>query len=148
MRISRSAAKMKPVNAYSLLNHVLTASQIGELENNFGVKRIMYPEPELGAAWGDIPTEKTLTADHLLPFSRWLTAAAKGDVVILQGEAGATFALVDLCLSRGLVPLHSVTRRIARESREGEKVLRSHVFEHVCFRRYRYYAGISPDIQQ
>jgi hypothetical protein len=139
---------MQPVNAYCLLNHVLTANQIGELENNFGVERIIYPEPELSAAWGNIPTEKTLTTGHLLPFSRWLSAATNGDVVVLQGEAGATFALVDFCLSRGLVPLHSVTRRIAQESREGEKVLRSHVFEHVCFRRYRYYAGLSPDTQQ
>jgi hypothetical protein len=139
---------MKSVNAYCLLNHVLTANQIGELKNDFGVERIMYPEPELSAAWSNIPTEKTLTADHLLPFSRWLSAANKGDVVILQGEAGAAFALVDFCLSRGLVPLHSVTRRIARESREGEKVLRSQVFEHVCFRRYRYYADLSPEAQQ
>ncbi|MDR1636747.1 MAG: hypothetical protein LBR93_05360 [Treponema sp.] len=132
---------MRHINAYCLLNHPLTANQIAELESRFGVERVVYPGPELGAAWGKVPAEKTLPAAYLLPFVRWLSALKKGDVVILQGEAGATFALVDFVLARGFTALHSVTRRVARESREGEKVFRSHVFEHVCFRRY---AGLAP----
>jgi hypothetical protein len=127
---------MEPINAYCLLNHTLTANQEAELKNNFGVEHIVCPQAELSAAWSAVPAEKTLGADYLLPFVRWLSTAKKGDVIVLQGEAGSTFALVDFALSRGLVPLHSVTRRAAGESREGEKVLRFHIFEHVCFRRY------------
>jgi hypothetical protein len=127
---------MQSINVYCLLNHTLTAGQTAELKNDFGARRIVYPEAELSAAWSAVPTEKTLPAEYLLPFIRWLSTAKKGDALVLQGEAGAAFALVDFALNRGLVPLHSVTRRVACESREGERVLRSHVFEHVCFRRY------------
>jgi hypothetical protein len=134
---------MKAVTTHCLLNHPLTQNQITELETVFNSGRIVYPPAGVSSAWGGIPAEKSLSAEHLRPFTQWLSAAHEGDCVVLQGEAGATFALVDFALSRGLVPLHSVTQRVARENRDGEKVFRSYVFEHICFRRYRYFDELS-----
>jgi hypothetical protein len=129
------------MTAYCLLNHALTEKQTTELKDRFGSSRIMYPEAELSAAWSNVPTGETLSAEYLSPFVRWISGADKGDILVIQGEAGAVFALVDFALDRGLVPLHSVTQRIARENRDGEKVIRTHVFEHLCFRPYRYFSG-------
>ena len=66
----------------------------------------------------------------------WLAAAQAGDVLIVQGEFGATFMIVEYALKKGLVPVHAVTKRVAQESRAGEIVRRQYIFEHVCFRKY------------
>jgi hypothetical protein len=125
--------------ALCLLNHALTERQKAELSADFACGRIIYPPEELAAAWSGVSTEKELTRAFLKPFADWLSGAAPGDVAVLQGEAGLSFALVDFALRKGLVPVHAVTRRIALESREGEKVLRQYEFEHVCFRQYKYF---------
>ncbi len=57
----------------------------------------------------------------------------------MQGEFGSTFMLVDFALKNNLVPLYATTRRVAEEKREGESVFREYIFEHVCFKKYRYF---------
>ena len=70
----------------------------------------------------------------------WLSSANQNDVLIVQGEFGSTFMIVDYALRKNLIPVHAVTKRVAQETREGEVVKRQYVFEHVCFRKYRYFA--------
>ncbi|MDR1491139.1 MAG: hypothetical protein LBT05_00210 [Planctomycetaceae bacterium] len=125
--------------AYCLLNHALTANQLTELREKFFAAEIIYPPKELALLWSEIPTVSELTVGHVAPFVEWLSGAESGTVVVLQGEAGATFMLIDYCLQRRFVPVHAVTKRIARETRNGETIHRDYIFEHVCFRRYFYY---------
>jgi hypothetical protein len=125
--------------AYCLLNHALTSNQLTELRERFGVTEIVYPPKEIALRWSEIPTVTKLTAEQIAPFVEWLSGAESGTIVILQGETGATFALVDYCLQKEYVPLHAVTKRVAQETRDGEIVHRGYVFEHVCFRRYLYF---------
>jgi hypothetical protein len=125
--------------AFCLLNHALTERQKAELAADFACEELIYPPEEVSRAWGNIPTEKELTYARLKPFADWLAGGAAGDVAVLQGEAGSSFALVDFALQKGLIPVYAVTQRIARESREGEKVRRRYEFEHICFRGYRYF---------
>jgi hypothetical protein len=47
--------------------------------------------------------------------------------------------IVDYALKNKLIPVHAVTKRVAKESREGEIVHREYIFEHVCFRKYKYF---------
>ena len=65
--------------------------------------------------------------------------ASPKDIFVIQGEFGSTFTLVDFALKKGLVPLYATTRRIAKETRNGETVHREYVFEHVCFKKYDYF---------
>jgi hypothetical protein len=122
---------------FCLLNHELTIKQISELEERFHITEIHYPDKFLKELWSNIPTMQDLDVQMLVPFITWLESGKSGDMVVLQGEFGSTFFLVDYCLGRGLVPIHSVTQRIAKESRNGEIVKRSYVFEHICFRKYK-----------
>ena len=126
-------------DVFCLLNHKLTLRQETELKNSFCAGQIKYPPPEITELWSKIPTERELTKAHLEPFTTWLREAAVGDIVALQGEFSATFALADFSLRRGLIPVCAVTERVAQEEREGEIVHRKYIFEHICFRRYRYY---------
>jgi len=124
---------------FCLLNHKLTSRQEEELQNSFGANCIKYSSPEVIELWSKISTGRNLLRDHLKPFTDCLREARAGDIVVLQGEFSATFAMVDYSLLKGLIPVCAVTKRIAQEKREGERVYRTYIFEHVCFRRYRYY---------
>jgi hypothetical protein len=125
--------------AFCLLNHALTERQKAELAADFACNHIVYPPEDLSARWSGVSTEKELTPAQLRPFADWFAGAGAGDAAVIQGEAGSSFALVDFALQRGLIPLHAVTRRKTTEIREGEKILKKQEFEHVCFRRYRYF---------
>ena len=127
------------VKAFCLLNHELTQNQILELKNRFNVESIIYPSEELSKSWSQIPAEKELDKTIIGNVTNWLTAANKGDLLIVQGEFGATFMIVDYALKNELIPLHAVTKRVAVEHRDGEVVSKQYVFEHVCFRKYEYY---------
>jgi len=131
---------------YCLLNHKLTPKQEAELQNSSGGGRINYPPLEITELWSQIPTVRELTQDHLEPFSGWLGKAVPGDFVVLQGEFSATFALADFSLRKGLIPVCAVSKRVVQEKREGETVLKTNIFEHICFRRYRYYDEFAKNL--
>lgn len=125
--------------AYCLLNHALTENQINELKEKFAVAEIIYPSQQLSGKWSQIPTTENIDKTVIDSVTAWLVGAEENDVLIVQGEFGSTFAIVDFALKKGLIAVHAVTQRIATESRDGEKVSRSYIFEHVCFRRYKYF---------
>ena len=113
---------------FCLLNHELTQKQIAELNERFGSK-----------LWAQIlPEESNDKIIKEVVF--WLEKnASPKDIFVIQGEFGSTFTLVDFALKKGLVPLYATTRRIAKETRNGETVHREYVFEHVCFKKYDYF---------
>lgn len=125
--------------AFCLLNHELTQNQILELKGNFGAEKIEYPPESLSKMWSQIPAVEEIDMNVINAVVNWLSSANQNDVLIVQGEFGSTFMIVDYALKRNLIPVHAVTRRVAQESREGEIVKRQYVFEHVCFRKYKYF---------
>lgn len=124
---------------FCLLNHILTQKQLDELKQKFGSTEVVYPEESLSTQWAQIPPEES-NADIIASVVLWLKRnAERGDFFIVQGEFGSTFTLVDFALKNALVPLYATTRRVAKEFRSGETVRREYVFEHVCFKEYRYF---------
>lgn len=127
---------------FCLLNHELTPKQKEELHFSFGAEKIIYPPESISALWGAIPTEKALKKAHLEPFIGWLKDAKPGDTLVVQGEHSATFALADFALQKELIPVCAVTERTTQEFKEGEKVIKKNVFEHICFRKYQYFKNL------
>ena len=124
---------------FCLLNHALTQNQLAELNEKFNSTDIVYPEKNLAELWAQIPPEKS-NEEVVEAVVLWLKdKAVSGDLLIIQGEFGSTFTLVDFALKNGLIPLYATTKRIAKESRSGETVRREYVFEHVCFKKYQYF---------
>ena len=130
-------------NVFCLLNHELTPNQIEELHVSYGGEKITYPTEQITKLWSGIPTDSELKKIQFEPIVKWLQDAKAGDVLVLQGEYSATFALADFALQKAMTPVCAVTKRVSQETREGEKVHKSYVFEHVCFRRYRYYKDLA-----
>lgn len=130
------------LNAFCLLNHELTPKQVSELHGSFKVERIVYPPGRIAALWGNISVDGELTKTHIESFASWLEEARTGDITVIQGEFGAVFSLVDFAFQKGLIPVYATTKRVAAESRTGEQVYRRYIFEHQCFRPYRYYRDL------
>jgi hypothetical protein len=127
---------------FCLLNHELTPKQKEELYSSFSTKNIIYPPASISELWAGIPVDSELSKERLEPFTLWLHEAKPGDALVLQGEHSATFALADFALQNGIIPICAVTNRVSQEIREGEKVRKTYIFEHICFRKYHYYKDL------
>lgn len=125
---------------FCLMNHVLTKKQIEELTIVYKIEEIVYPDDTLSTLWAQVNSinEK----DVLICTISWLKSAENGDYLIIQGEFGLTFTLVDYALKKNLIPIYATSKRIATESRVGETVHREYIFEHICFKKYAYFMEI------
>ena len=125
--------------AFCLLNHELTENQKNELSTDFLVSEIIYPSEEISKLWSQIPASNAVDRTIIKKIIDWLSSAEKNDVLIVQGDFASTFIIVDFALKNGLIPICATTKRVAKESRQGETVKREYIFEHVCFRKYEYF---------
>lgn len=127
---------------FVLLNHELTENQNKELLEEFEVSDIIYPSKNILDFWSNISCSKKLDIDTLKKnICSWLRQEAKeNDYVIVQGEFGATFFVVDFCFQNYLIPIYSTSKRIYKEVNNNDgSISRTHVFKHECFRKYRRY---------
>ena len=117
---------------------LLFAAQEDDARISFDVCRIVLPPLEISRLWLEIPPAAEGLSAHLTPVFAWLAACTQpGDYVLIQGEFGATFLLVNEALRLGLTPIYSTTRREAVEEHGPDgRVHLHHIFSHVRFRRY------------
>lgn len=135
--LKKKTKKMSGKGMYVLFNHALTAGQIAEAKRDWGAEELFNSE-SADSVWRQIAPDSEIDADALGPVLSFLKRAKTGDLVFVQGEHGATFAVVDWCLRMGLVPVHSTSKRVSVEKiLEDGTVEKTSRFEHVRFRKYR-----------
>jgi len=124
------------MNLFVLLSHSLTEQQVKQAREDLKISKINYLPSELAELWSSVPPELESLKQYLLPVFKWLEEARPGDYVLVQGDFGATYLVVDYCFNRGLIPIYATTRRMHREEQteNGVKIIK--VFSHVRFRRY------------
>jgi len=127
-------------NLFLLFNHTLTAPQETDACISLGVKSIVLPPPEINRLWQEIPPDSEELLSYLSPVFTWLgNEPHPGDFVLIQGEFGATFLMVNEALRLGLVPVYSTTSRKAIEQLLPDgQVKISHIFSHVRYRKYKF----------
>ena len=123
---------------FILFNHTLTPAQEADARQSLGAADIVEPPADIRRLWAGVPPEEDGLDEYLAPVRAWLdSVAAAGDFVLVQGEFGATFLMVNHCRANGYVPVYSTTRREAEEERLPDGSVRvRHVFSHVRFRAY------------
>ena len=124
---------------YLLFSHTLTQAQEYDARTSFHIGAIRPLPDKLQALWSNVPPE--LSSDemksHLYEIYLYIkTNILPGDVVLVQGDFGATCWMAAYVRSLGGIPVYATTRRRAEERKEGDKVLKTSVFEHVRFREY------------
>lgn len=124
---------------YVLMSHSLSPGQEGEARERFLINRVIYPPEKLKNYFSGVPPENELDLPILYQMTNWIQSISRrGDIVLVQGEYGITFFLVDFCLKNGLVPIYASSHREYRENpgKDGS-VVRHHRFRHVTLRHYQ-----------
>ncbi|MDL1970754.1 MAG: CRISPR-associated protein Csx20 [Candidatus Desulfofervidaceae bacterium] len=123
---------------YLLFSHKLTPEQEKDLKENWQVENIISLPPELQYLWSQVPPDLFELNEYLEPIKGWLKEnVQKGDLVLIQGDFGAVYLMVNYAFSLGLTPIYATTERAVKEesSPEGEVVI-ERIFRHKRFRRY------------
>jgi hypothetical protein len=127
---------------FLVFNHMLTLEQETQAREVWGITHIFTLPPELKKIWEQIPADLDDISDIIFPVQQWLEKEAdKNDVVLIQGDFGATWLLVDFALRAQLTPVYSVTQRDAREITQPDgSIKNTHVFKHKMFRLYTHHS--------
>ena len=123
---------------FHIFNHTLTDAQVDDAREHLGVERIVSPPERLRNLWRQVPADLEGIDGYLAPVKDWLAAEGRpGDFVLVQGDFGATWIMVNHAFKLGLVPVYSTTERQAEETITGDGAVRLvHHFRHRRFRRY------------
>jgi hypothetical protein len=123
---------------FLLFNHRLTPDQETDARQSLGVSAFEYlPEP-LQAIWSQVPPDAASLITYLEPVRTWLASQARsGDFVLIQGDYGATYLLVQAAVKLGLTALHGTTARQTLEHPQPDGSVKiERVFRHARFRPY------------
>ncbi len=119
---------------YVLMSHDITQQQRHDAQSTLHIHNFITLPTDI---WSQIPAETESVESSLLPLKAQLvTHAKKGDLLLVQGDYGATFNMVQFAKEIGLVPVYATSERKAYEVVEGEKITTVSEFKHVRFRKY------------
>ncbi len=123
---------------FLLFNHQLTSEQEKDARASLKITHIQPLPPELKALWGQIPPHLPEIVQYLQPIRTWLAALAQpDDYVLIQGDFGACFLMVNFALKNKLIPIYSTTvRKAVEEIAEDGSIKLIHRFKHQIFRNY------------
>jgi hypothetical protein len=123
-----------------LFSHSLTPEQKEDAKKTLFVEEFLSLPDDLQSLWSQVPPEDEIN-DTVQFFIEWIkNHAKKGDIALIQGEFGMTFAISDWCLKEGIVPVYSTTRRDYEQTAdENGHIVNRHIFRHVRFRNYKRY---------
>lgn len=121
-----------------LFNHTLTKDQHDAATGELGITRIITPPLQLQQLWSSIPPDAEALLPLVDPLVVWLKDVAEaGDYILIQGDFGACFLMINQALHLGMVPIYSTTARQAVEMHlDDGRVQLEHTFQHVRFRQY------------
>ena len=127
-----------PRSLFLIFNHDITSLQESDARNSLGIGQIICLPPDLKALWRQVPPDLPEISNYLEPVNIWLARQAKkNDYVLIQGDFGVCFIMVNFAFEIGLIPVYSTTdREAAEEYRQNGVVKLMHQFRHRIFRRY------------
>lgn len=118
-----------------LFSHTLSDEQKNDAIQNFEVVEFVSLPNDLQKLWSNFDAD--LEKLDLEPFKKFLQSVAKsGDVVLVQGDFGASFSMVQFALELGLISVYATTKREAFEVVENGQTVKKSIFKHRRFRRY------------
>ena len=121
-----------------LLSHKLTEDQKEDANTALGVREFLALPDDLQNLWMQITPTKPVLSEYLEPIRSWINEnAGHSDYVLIQGDFGAVYLMVNYAFSVGLIPVYATTERMVVEKLMPDNVVKSErVFKHKMFRRY------------
>ena len=127
------------IKMFLLFSHNLTEDQVVEAQQKFKVEKfIEFPE-DIRKLWANIPPEGDINTESLKKIKIFIeNNKSDRDYVLIQGDFGATYMMVNWCFDNNLIPIYATTKRVytSEETADGS-IINKHTFKHVNFRLYR-----------
>ena len=122
---------------YLFFSHNLTKEQTNEIKNILNCQQIVALPKDLQELWSNIPAGTDSLINYLAPFKKYLEHnVKKNDYVLVQGDFGATFIIVNYLKLLGARAVYATTKREVIEKHDVDTVTKQSVFKHVKFRKY------------
>lgn len=124
---------------FLIFSHKLTDIQINSARNELGVELFEHLPPELQHIWSQIPPNEKDINPYTKKIIEWLDSlVSKDDYVLVQGDYGATFNVVNYCKLKDYKTVYSTTKREATEIKDRNGTIHLiHKVSHVMFREYQ-----------
>ena len=120
-----------------LFSHKLTPQQKQDAKTSFEIEEFILLPNNLQTIWSAVPADLEDLSDYLQPIRDYLmNEIQKDDVVLIQGDFGATCAISSFVKSIGGVAIYATTKRDVVEKEIDGKIVKTSVFEHVRFREF------------
>ncbi|MGQ9842575.1 MAG: CRISPR-associated protein Csx20 [Spirochaetota bacterium] len=121
-----------------LTNHELTNAQIEEAKQRYQIERFIKPPLDIQKIWKAVPADKDTLHNEAEVIISWLQhTTTQGDFLLVHGDFGMVFMLVEWALRNNRVAVYSTTeRRYTQSTDEQGNMINIHVFKHVRFREY------------
>ncbi len=133
MKRSKEATRLM----FLLFSHTLTPLQIEDAKKSLNVEEFVYLPSNLQRIWSAIPPDIENIKDLLKPIEEFLVQSSKkDDFVLIQGDFGATCYMVSFSKEIDLIPIYSTNKRVAKEIKKGDKLIKISEFKHLRYRRY------------
>ncbi len=124
---------------FILMSHTITPAQQTDAIKAFGVSEFIVVPSEW---WGQIPADSDTVCTYTDSVKSFLDQhASQGDILLVQGDFGATLNMVHFAFEQGIIPVYATTKRSAHEVVKGDKVTTVREFVHVRFRVYEPYCS-------
>ena len=131
---------MKIINPslYLIFNHEITSRQKQDARESLGVDKIIELPSDLAPLWLQIPPDLESIKNYLKPVKDWLALhAQQNDYILIQGDFGACYIMINFAFEIGLIPVYSTTKREAVEEHGDDGTVKLvHHFKHQIFRKY------------
>ena len=96
---------------FLLFSHNLTQTQIDDAQNSLEIKEFVSLPNDLQMGWSNIPSEIESLKEYLIPFRNFLTENSEyDDVVLIQGDFGAVYQMVNFAKTLGLKTVYATTK--------------------------------------
>lgn len=121
-----------------IFSHKLTEAQIKDAEKSLGVREFKYMPDNLRDIWSSIPEDLEDIKSILRPIEGWiLDNFLEGDYILVQGDFGATYRMVNFIKDRYMIPVYSTSSRDSKDIHmEDGRVKSERVFSHKLYREY------------
>lgn len=122
---------------FLLFSHKLISSQEASARELYAVEEFVYLPLDLQSLWSKVPYDIQKIEDYLSSLKIYLqNNANKGDIMLVQGEFGATYHMVDFAKKMDLIPIYATTKREVKEYIKDERLIKESIFEFERFREY------------
>ena len=122
---------------FLIFSHKLTPKQTEDAQKNLNIDEFIPLPKELQQIWSNIPPEIKNLKKQLKPIKKFLKKnVTKKDYVLIQGDFGAVYEIVNLTKKLNAVAIYATTKREFSEKVIDGKVVKTSIFSHILFREY------------